>query len=144
MNVVWERYNILQDVCCRFGVSLLYSFGSRQQEVKHWLDGQLPELSPGPSDVDFGAKAIEGLTWSVIDKVRLTIAMEDFLGVERVQLVSLAEVDPFLAAEVIRGERLFAREEHTANEYELYVLRRAGDLIPLERQRMALVLGEPL
>jgi len=43
---------------------------------------------------------------------------------------------------VIRGERLFAHDESVADEYDLYVLRRAGDLIPLERERMTLVLGE--
>jgi hypothetical protein len=53
-----------------------------------------------------------------------------------------SQTDPFLAAEIIRGERLFTKDEHEADEYELYVLRRAGDLAPLERERMALVLGE--
>lgn len=60
----------------------------------------------------------------------------------RVDLVCLPEADPFLAANVIRGERLYARDEYEADEYDLYVLRRAGDLIPLGRERMALVLGE--
>ena len=57
-------------------------------------------------------------------------------------LVVLSEADPFLAAEIIRGERIFDRDSLEADEYELYVLRRAGDLAPLERERMALILGE--
>ena len=48
-----------------------------------------------------------------------------------------------MAVEVIRGERLYAADEHEADEYELYILRRAGDLLPLERERQALVLGLP-
>ena len=72
----------------------------------------------------------------------LAIELEDFLGVRRVDLVVLPEADPFVAAEVVRGDRLHARDEHAADEYELYVLRRAGDLAPLERERMALILGE--
>jgi hypothetical protein len=59
-----------------------------------------------------------------------------------VDLVVLGEADPFVAAEVIRGERLYAHDEYTADEYDLYVLRRAGDLAPLERERIALVLQE--
>ena len=35
---------------------------------------------------------------------------------------------------------MYARDEHAADEYDLYVLRRAGDLIPLERERIALLL----
>jgi hypothetical protein len=37
---------------------------------------------------------------------------------------------------------LYARDEDDADEYDLYVLRRAGDLAPLERERIALILGE--
>jgi hypothetical protein len=54
----------------------------------------------------------------------------------------LDEADPFLAAEIIRGERLYAQDTYIADEYDLYVLRRAGDLIPLERERIALILGQ--
>jgi hypothetical protein len=56
--------------------------------------------------------------------------------------VFLREADPFLAANTVRGERLYARDAYAADEYDLYVLRRAGDLAPLERERMALILGD--
>ena len=49
------------------------------------------------------------------------------------------EADPFLAANIIRGERLFCADVLAADEYELYVLRRAGDLAPLERERLSLL-----
>jgi hypothetical protein len=74
--------------------------------------------------------------------VDLMQALEDLLGVARVDLVILPEADPFLAADVVRGERLCAQDAYQADEYDLYVLRRAGDLAPLERERMALILGE--
>ena len=44
-----------------FNVAILYVFGSRADEVYDWLDGKITELSPGPSDVDVGAKAVPGL-----------------------------------------------------------------------------------
>jgi hypothetical protein len=81
--------------------------------------------------------------WSVADKVRLARALEDLFGCTRVDLVVLGEADPFLAVEIIRGERLYADDSYQADEYDLYVLRRAGDLAPLERERQALILGEP-
>ncbi len=99
----------------------------------------VPFSSP---DVDIGVKVISGGKFSVAEKVNLALALEDLFDCKRVDLVSLSEADPFLAAEVIRGERLFAQNAHEADEYELFVLRRAGDLAPLERERMALVLGE--
>ena len=45
-----------------------------------------------------------------------------------------------LAEEIIRGERLYAQNEYEADEYDLYVLRRAGDQAPLEREWLAQIL----
>jgi predicted nucleotidyltransferase len=134
-----DRRAALEQICNAMGVSILYAFGSRAREIYDWLEARRPHLSPGPSDVDIGARAAAGTIWSVMDKVRLAQALEALFDVPRVDLVVLNEADPFLAAEVIRGERLFAHDEHEADEYDLYVLRRAGDLAPLERERLDLI-----
>jgi hypothetical protein len=63
---------------------------------------------PGPSDADIGAKGLPGIKWPVKEKVKLAGALEEFFGGLRVDLVCLSDADPFLAAEIIRGERLFA------------------------------------
>ena len=138
-----KRQAALDQICRQFDVALLYSFGSRAAEVLGWTEERRDNLPPGPSDADIGVKGLPGRKWSVREKVHLAGALEELLGCLRVDLVSLSEADPFVAAEIIRGERLFAGDAHEADEYELYVLRRAGDLAPLERERMALVLGEP-
>jgi len=137
------RRESLEQICETFGVAILYVFGSQAKNVGDWIEERINHLPSQQSDVDIGVKGFSGRSWSVVEKVRLTIALEDFFGCERVDLVVLSEADPFLAAEIIRGERLFARDEHAADEYDLYILRRAGDLIPLERERMSLILGEP-
>lgn len=139
-----ENLRLLRQLCESFGVDILYAFGSRAGEARAWLEGELPSLPPGPSDLDIGVKPARGVRFSVHDKVRLAVALEDLFGVGRVDLVSLDDADPFLAAEIVRGERLYARDEDDADEYDLYVLRRAGDLAPLERERIALILGEPV
>jgi Polymerase beta, Nucleotidyltransferase len=133
----------LEQICRKFDVAFLYSFGSRSAEVREWLEGRRDPLPAGPSDTDIGFQPLAGKKWSVREKVEFAGTMEELLAVSRVDLVCLNEADPFVAAEIIRGERLFAADPHEADEYELYVLRRAGDLAPLERERMALVLGEP-
>jgi hypothetical protein len=137
-----KRREALEQICRLFGVALLYSFGSRAAEVREWVEGQRDRLPAGPSDADMGVKPEPGRKWAVREKVQLAGALEDLWGVLRVDLVCLNEADPFVAAEIIRGERLFTSDARGADEYELYVLRRAGDLAPLERERMALVLGE--
>jgi predicted nucleotidyltransferase len=137
-----SRHQCLKQIFAQFGVLTLYAFGSQAKRIRNLVEGR-HNISPlSSSDVDIGVRVISGGKFSVTEKVNLALALEDLFGCKRVDLVSLSEADPFLAAEVIRGERLFTQNEHEADEYELFVLRRAGDLAPLERERMALVLGE--
>jgi predicted nucleotidyltransferase len=137
-----QRAEFLARLCQKYEIDALYAFGSRASDVKAWLENKHPVLPPSPSDVDIGINPTSGERFSVRKKVQLALALEDILDVQRVDLVSLQDADPFLAANVIRGERLYARDSRQADEYELYVLRRAGDLAPLERERLALILGE--
>lgn len=137
-----ERYKAIELLCQQFQVDILYAFGSRANEVRDWLVGKLTQLSPGDADVDIGVKPVLGTDYSVHVKVSLALALEHLLGVMRVDLVSLVDADPFLAANIIRGERLFARDRISADEYDLYILRQAGDLAHWERERWSLILGD--
>ena len=134
----------LREICDRHRIDLVYVFGSRACEVRDFLYG-IGRMDKGAtSDVDIGVKASPKRgAMSVREKVEVAAEMEDLLGLGRVDLVILSEVDPFLAANIIRGERLFAKDSYAADEYELYILRRAGDLAPLERERLSIVFEQP-
>ena len=126
-----------------FGLEAAYLFGSRARKAAGRLGGREEEPEDEEvttSDLDIGVKPLPGVRFSVKEKSHLACALEDLFSVARVDLVVLPEADPFLAANVIRGERVFHRDSDKADEYDLYVLRRAGDLAPLERERMALIL----
>ena len=137
-----NRLDELTEICKRYRIDILYAFGSRAIQVRDWLFGESEDLDPGSADVDIGVKPERGVNFTVHDKVDLALALEKFFRIWRVDLVSLREADPFLAANVIRGERLYTCDRYLADEYDLYILRRAGDLAPLERERMGLILGE--
>ncbi|MFZ5920925.1 MAG: nucleotidyltransferase domain-containing protein [Chloroflexota bacterium] len=127
----------LTRLCEKYALSILYAFGSRGQAAARFiLSGEA--MPPGESDLDIGVLPRNPL--SVKGKVQLALDLETLFDVSRVDLVVLPEADPFLAANVIRGERLYANDSYLADEYDLYILRRAGDLAPLERERMALIL----
>jgi uncharacterized protein len=147
MKIATGRGAALKRLCELADLSLMYVFGSRAGEIAGWLlEKPTPasaESLTADSDVDIGVRSRDGITLALVDKVRLSQALEDLFGCARVDLVDLREADPFLAAEIIRGERLFASDPYRADEYDLYVLRRAGDLAPLERERQALILGKP-
>lgn len=137
-----KRRSVLEEICQKHGLDSLYLFGSLAEEARRWLDQTTGHSLQGPSDVDVGIKTKTDERWAIEKKISLTLALEELFGCRRIDLVLLNEADPFLAAEIIRGERVYARNEQEADEYDLYVLRRAGDLAPLEKERMALILGE--
>ena len=136
-----ERKQRLNQIAEKFGLDIIYAFGSHAKEVAECLKGERSGLSISPlSDVDIGAKPCSGTHLTVKEKVHLGIAMEDLFSVNRVDLVVITEADPFLAANIIRGERIYCKDEYEADEYDLYILRRAGDLVPLERERISLIM----
>ena len=125
----------------RYKIAALYVFGSRAEEIARRVRGQAVSSRYPDSDVDVGIQPATGHRLSARDRVRLSIELEDLLGVNRVDLVVLPEADPFLALDIIRGELLYCEDEDTQAENELYVLRRAGDLAYYERDRHRQILG---
>ncbi len=136
-----ERKKNLNQIAVKFDLDIIYTFGSHAKEVLEWVEGKGPTFSVPPlSDVDIGVKPSLEVELSVKEKVHLALALEDLFSVNRVDLVVVTEADPFLAANIIRGERIYSKDEHEADEYDLYILRRAGDLVPLERERIDLIM----
>lgn len=136
-----ERKENLNEIAVKFDLDIIYTFGSHAKEVLEWIEGKVSTFSVAPlSDVDIGVKPSLKIGFSVKEKVNLALALEDLFAVNRVDLVVIPETDPFLAANIIRGERIYSKDEHEADEYDLYILRRAGDLVPLERERIDLIM----
>lgn len=71
--------------------------------------------------------------------IRLEHEIEQALG-RRVDLVDVGRCEPFLALDVIRGERLYERDGAACDEFDLYVLRRAGDLAPFQEERWRMMM----
>ncbi len=136
-----RRRAALEAICREQSVAILYSFGSRAKEVLAWLNDPEAILAPGPSDVDLGVKPLPAteLNWKA--EVALEHALEEMLVVDRVDLINLHRANPFLAAEVVHGERLYAADEYVADNYDLYILAQEGDLGHLEEEQAHLLLG---
>jgi len=133
----------LESFCRQQHVEIIYVFGSRAGEIRRAMDGCGGMEAGQSSDVDIGVKLSRDRAISVREKAELAVALEDLMGVDRVDLVLLSQADPFLSVNIIRGERLFCADEYEADEYELYVLRRAGDLARFERLRIEQIMNSP-
>lgn len=137
-----KRRDFLKQLCKDFGIDILYVFGSRAKQVRNWIAGKGEIISSASSDVDIGVRLLPGRRLRFKEKASLVMALEDFLGINKLNLVVIPEADPFLAANIIHGERLFFRNEYEADEYELYILRRAGNLPLLEKERPEFIFGK--
>jgi hypothetical protein len=91
------------------------------------------------SDLDLGIKPVRPL--SVKEKVRIALFFEDLFQVPRVDVVSLPEALSGLGGEIVSGELLYAANDKSEADCQLYYLRRAADLLPFERERARMVLG---
>jgi predicted nucleotidyltransferase len=136
----------IKALCRRHGLAELYVFGSRCAEVAARVrsDAGPPKSAPTGSpeaDVDVGVRPPPGRRLSAEELVTIAGELEVMLAVPRVDVVLLSTAPPYLALEAVRGELLFCADGHAQAEFELYVLRRAGDLAPFQRARHEMVLS---
>ena len=125
------RLEQVRQICSKYRVKALYAFGSRSAEILRSIENKNFQFEPSERDLDIGVLTDTPL--SVDEKVSLTLALEDLFYVPRVDLVLLQDADTFLAANIIRGERIYAEDPYLADEYELFVLGYAGELLEIER-----------
>mgnify|MGYP001578119609 FL=1 len=124
----------------RFQLADVYVFGSRAKEIAATLKGEERRQKRPTSDIDIGIRPLRGVRLSPGDLVNITIELENLFDAKHVDLVLLPGADPFLALNVIRGELIYAEDFTDQARYELYVLRRAGDLFPLKKARMDMIM----
>ena len=131
----------LAELCRRYALDAVYVFGSRAREMSAALQHGRPPRSDSPSDIDIGVLPRTGARHDARERARITMALEGLLANARVDLVILPEAPPFLALDIVSGELLVAIDKDRVSEYELYVMRRAGDLAPCERERRRSILA---
>lgn len=129
----------IRRIATKYELQIVYAFGSRAKQALEAVEGRIERLPKGLSDLDVGIKARSPLT--VEEKVEIGILLEDLFDVTRVDVVDLSEAPAFLAVDIVSGEVLFAQDATHEAEYQLFVLRRAAELVPYERARRQMVLG---
>lgn len=108
----------------------LYLFGSQATGETHER-----------SDVDLGVLFAEKV--GVGEIVSLECRFEERLG-RSVDLLDAGSCDPYLALAIVRGERIYCTDSTRCDAFDLYVMRRAADLEPFERERRRMALEEPI
>jgi len=130
---------IIGQIAAKYGLQIIYAFGSRAKEALEVVEGRIERLSSAPSDLDMGVKPERPL--AVQEKVEIAIFFEDLFDLPRVDVVVLPEAPVSLAAEIVLGEILYAKDSTYEAEYQLYIMRMAADLLPYERAKQKMILG---
>jgi predicted nucleotidyltransferase len=114
----------LKKISRRYSIDAIYAFGSRGMELKLFAAGAGDIDRSKVSDFDVAVKITPQKSLSVRQKSQLTIDLEELFRLTKLDLVVINEADPFLAANIIRGERIFCRDEYLADQYELVIVHR--------------------
>ena len=126
-----DRQRDLERVCETFGLLAVYLFGSRADDGLRLLQGE--EVSREGSDLDIGVV----FRHSSPDFHRLStlqVQFEDLFHPLRVDVVPLQRVDALFQFSAIDGHRIAATDPFAADSYELWVMNRAEELLPIQRQ----------
>ncbi|MGD0918192.1 MAG: nucleotidyltransferase domain-containing protein [Thermodesulfobacteriota bacterium] len=130
----------IRGIASQYGLQIIYAFGSRAKEALELVEGRIEQFSSTPSDLDVGVKLDRALT--VEEKVKIAILFEDLLDVSRVDLIVLPEAPVSLALEIVTGEILYMHDSTYEAEYQLYIMRQAADLLPYERLKQKMIMGD--
>lgn len=123
--------NALAAACEQFRLLSVYLFGSRADDGLDLLHGKAVEGTG--SDLDVGV-VFRGDQVPVTVLGLLQADLAEVFTPLQVDLVPLQRVDALFQYEAIEGHRVAAPDSVAADYYELYVMRRAAELLPIQRR----------
>lgn len=117
----------IRDIAERFGCIIIYFFGSQADMGKRYIEGE--DIKPDIfSDLDIAvvfenppieAMKIYGNLFKEISKA---------LDLFSIDLVFMHDVDTLFQYEIIKGSRVYEKDERIADEFEEKIMKIAGDL----------------
>lgn len=121
----------LTQICGEFDLLAIYLFGSRQDEGLRRLLGH--GVSGEGSDLDVGI-VFRNAHFDPRRLSLLQVRLEDLFEPLRVDLVPLQRADALFQFNAIDGHRVAAPDADAADRYELVIMSRAEELLPIQRE----------
>lgn len=117
----------INEIAEKYEISMIYLFGSQAELGERYLHGE--DIKPEPySDLDiavFFEKLPENSIKTYGELYRdFCILFEPF----EIDLVFMHEQDSLFQYEIIKGIRIYAKDEEFADEYEELIMKKASDL----------------
>lgn len=117
----------LQKIAERYGIALIYLFGSQAEEGKKYLEGEeITSIKQSDLDIAVAFKNTEGVnikTYASVFK-EFSLLFDPF----EIDLVFMHEHSPLFQYEVINGIRIYSINEEYADNFEETIMKQAEDL----------------
>lgn len=126
-----SRRAMLERICAEYGVLAVYTFGSRADDGPRLLRGEA--VSREGSDLDVGV-VFQRHDFELGRLGALQADLGDVFAPLRVDLVPLQRVDAIFQFHAIEGQRVYSGDATRTAAYELDVMSKAADLVPIQRQ----------
>jgi predicted nucleotidyltransferase len=111
-----------------YGITLVYLFGSEAKRGKIYFEGE--RITPHSfSDLDVAVAFEKALPEPMRTYGRLYREISEIFVPFNVDLLFMQEVNTLFQHEIIRGIRIYARDEFDADEFEEGILKRSEDLL---------------
>ena len=121
------REDKIKTIADKFGIVLIYLFGSQAEEGRRYLDGR--EISSDLfSDLDVAILFEKNPTQTMEVYDSLYRELAELFGPFNIDLVFMHEVSHLFQYEIIKGVRIYESDEAMADEFEERIMKRAGDL----------------
>ncbi|MBI5971468.1 MAG: nucleotidyltransferase domain-containing protein [Deltaproteobacteria bacterium] len=123
----------INDIAARYGCSFIYLFGSQADAGGEFLDektiyAETSRELHSSSDLDIAVAFNEIPSKPDETSANLYRDLSEIFDPFTVDVVFMHEVDSLFNYEIIKGRRIYAKDEDAADEFEDSIVKRASDL----------------
>ena len=117
----------IKAIAKKYGITLVYLFGSEAETGKTYFEGG--KVRPRPfSDLDVAVAFEKTLPEPMETYGHLYRELSEIFEPFNLDLLFIQEVNTLFQCEIIKGIRIYARDEFDADEFEEGIMKRSEDL----------------
>ena len=117
----------IEEIAGRYGISVIYLFGSQAKEGKRYLDGE--DVTPDAfSDLDVSVAFITPPDAIIKTYGELYKEVSDIFDQFNIDLIFMHEVNSLFQYEIIKGIRIYEQDINQVDELEEGIMKKAEDL----------------
>ncbi|MBI5187627.1 MAG: nucleotidyltransferase domain-containing protein [Nitrospirae bacterium] len=120
--------NDIKAIAERYGITLIYLFGSQADKGRRYLEGEDVRLDAF-SDLDVAVTFENPPTEAIKIYGVIYKEISEIFDPFNIDLIFMHEVGALFQYEIIKGVRVYEKDRHLTDEFEEGIMKRAEDLL---------------